>query len=312
MRKKTNVVIAVITLTFFMSSCNSAHEDLVESSSRESVTELQTELSTLNNSYAYNNKNTRSIWKFLRSLAVCCADVAGYIYGRNVETACKASEMADMYLPKTSIVNPNDYTNKYGFIEVDTSSKVRIDTTTETSIFKDDALLGLSPNEVGYVHNKLILDRNQKGESTNPFDSISKNNAITVKDMSIPYNFKEVEGLIPSEKLHITNDFSEQTLEEIIEPIKNNNNITVSEYIYELDKKTNDIDKKNQLKIMRQILEGLQYVDDNDTTYIAKARDIIRKSKIPNKFMEQLLDASSIAYASAKLWVTEPTTRRKY
>lgn len=78
--------------------------------------------------------------------------------------------------------------------------------------------------------------------------------------------------------------------------LKSNNNISVAGYINALVAKTDDNDIKDQLKIVGQVLEGLQYVGDNDTSYITKAREIIMKSKVSKQLQDKLLDAISIAY----------------
>ena len=119
-----------------------------------------------------------------------------------------------------------------------------------------------------------------------------------------PANYSEYEELMPEDKLYASQKFSMQTVNDILEPIQNDNDISVHDYVISLTRKTSDDNIQKQLKIIGQVLEGLQYVDDNDTTYITKAREIIENSKSSKEMKEKLLDAISIANASAKLWVT--------
>jgi len=85
-------------------------------------------------------------------------------------------------------------------------------------------------------------------------------------------------------------------------------NKSVSEYFNELKLKTTDQKKKEALEICEIVLDGLQYVDDNDTIYVKAATDIIKKSDITPELKVTLLDGVSVANASAKLWNTDEIT----
>lgn len=306
MRKTFVIVMATLVLVMSMASCSNTNEDLAVKADPESVTEIQTNLNLLNESYAHDAIETRSFWKFLRKLAVCCADVAGYILGGKADGATKLSELADKYLPKSSNSDPKNNGLDSIFTEGPTN-QAHLDSITGTGNFtvKVDALSNLQPNEVGYVHNFVILNRYAQGELNSSTNVHEEEQAQSINELLTPDDFKQFEGIIPSDKLYATNAFSLQTVKDILEPIKNNKNISVSEYINALMKKTDDIDKQNQLKITGQVLEGLQYVDDNDTTYITKVREIIKRCCPSKAMQEKLFDAISIANASAKLWVTE-------
>ena len=104
-----------------------------------------------------------------------------------------------------------------------------------------------------------------------------------------PANYSEYEALMPEDKLYASQKFSMQTVNDILEPIQNNNDISVYDYVISLTRKTSDDNIQKQLKITGQVLEGLQYVDDNDTTYITKAREIIENSKSSKEMKEKLL-----------------------
>lgn len=57
------------------------------------------------------------------------------------------------------------------------------------------------------------------------------------------------------------------------------------------------------------LLEGLQLVDDNDTTYFKEAGELIMKSDLPIERKNNLNSALSVGYASAKLWnAAEPAS----
>ena len=297
---KKNVFI-VLSLVFVMSSCNSTNEDLFMSTPApvpvEDVTDIQVGLNQLNNSYAKNVVETRSFWGFLRKLGVCLADAAGFIFGGGVDGASKVSELADKYLPGNS---DKSVSNEFGMISkdghIDDGGEQR-----KQAVFKDCPLSGLKTNEVGYIHNKSILNRFSEG---NMFTSTYILREQSIDGFLTPANYSEYEELMPEDKLYASQEFSMQTVNDILEPIQNDNDISVHDYVTLLTRKTSDDNIQKQLKITGQVLEGLQYVDDNDTTYITKAREIIENSKSSKEMKEKLLDAISIANASAKLWVT--------
>ena len=184
---KKNVII-VLSLVFVMSSCNSTNEDLFMSTPApvpvEDVTDIQVGLNQLNNSYAKNVVETRSFWGFVRKLAVCFADAAGFIFGGGVDGASKVSELADKYLPGN---NDKSVSNGAGMISedghIDAGGEQR-----KQAVFKDCPLLGLKTNEVGYIHNKSILNRFSEG---NMFTSTYILREQSIDGFLTPANYSE-------------------------------------------------------------------------------------------------------------------------
>ncbi len=82
-------------------------------------------------------------------------------------------------------------------------------------------------------------------------------------------------------------------------------NKTVEEYYEDLKNQTTDEKQKEALNICGMVLDGLQYVDDNDSSYAETATKIIKNSSIEPSMKATLLDGVSVANASAKLWNTD-------
>lgn len=82
-------------------------------------------------------------------------------------------------------------------------------------------------------------------------------------------------------------------------------NKSVEEYFNDLKMQTSDQKKKDALEICSIVLDGLQCVDDNDTTYVKAATDIIKNSNVSQELKTTLLNGVSVAHASAKLWNTD-------
>ena len=301
---KRNLIVFLVFSILAMTSCSNSNEDFVSQPTVEPVTEIQTNLNALNNTYSHNVVGTRSIWGFLRKLAVCCADAAGFIWGGKLAGATALSELADKYLPAVHSTKTSDsFVDPYGIVTESEPKQFRPDSLWN-GIVKQDALSDLDSNELGYAHNKVILDHFKQGKLPVQNPVYAQEEDQDVNQILSSGDFKQFEGSISSDKLYFSDQFTTQTLKDIIEPIKSNNNISVAGYINALVAKTDDNDIKDQLKIVGQVLEGLQYVGDNDTSYITKAREIIMKSKVSKQLQDKLLDAISIAYASSKLWVT--------
>ena len=61
---------------------------------------------------------------------------------------------------------------------------------------------------------------------------------------------------------------------------------------------------KEELDVCGIFLEGLQMVDDNDTTYVSSAIELIDNSQLTPSQKMRMKESLSIGYASAKLWNT--------
>ena len=81
-------------------------------------------------------------------------------------------------------------------------------------------------------------------------------------------------------------------------------NKSVSEYIDDLILQTTNQQKKYALDVCKTVLDGLQYIDDTDTTYVKSVTETISNSNLSKELKKSIMDGISIADASAKLWNT--------
>lgn len=79
----------------------------------------------------------------------------------------------------------------------------------------------------------------------------------------------------------------------------------VNELIEEYTSLTPNQTIKDALGACGIVLEGLQYVEDNDSTYIEKAIDLVEASTIRPELKTAILNGISVADGSVKLWDTD-------
>ena len=79
-------------------------------------------------------------------------------------------------------------------------------------------------------------------------------------------------------------------------------NSSISENINRLKTLADTQDKKDALEISGMVLDGLQYVEDADTTYIKRIDRTITDSNINPNLKRMVKDGVSVANASALLW----------
>ena len=79
-------------------------------------------------------------------------------------------------------------------------------------------------------------------------------------------------------------------------------NSSISENINRLKTLADTQDKKDALEISGMVLDGLQYVEDADTTYIKRIDRTITDSNINPNLKRMVKDGVSLANASALLW----------
>lgn len=82
-------------------------------------------------------------------------------------------------------------------------------------------------------------------------------------------------------------------------------NLTVTDYMNRLKTLTTNKTEQEAMDACAIVLEGLQYVDDTDTTYITQATDIVNASSLPSEQKDMILKGISVADGSAKLWNTD-------
>lgn len=270
-----NLVIFALSIIFLLGnmSCSSEIGEGVSTNIRQdsiALNNLNEQIQSINNSYI--QQDTRGLKKWLRWLIFGVADVGGYFLG-DLGGAVAASKLAwDMTKEETNTKISNDATIKENCLNL-------IDTTS-----------------VGYLHNKYSFE-------------LLENYGDTLDTMSTSGLAKIVSDLINRDhnyKINPTN------VENILKGTRQkfDPNTGIRENIENFKNLTNDELKKATLDICGSVLEGLQYIDDADTTYIPKVTKTIEDSDISPEVKQQLLDGISIANGSALLWNSNQLSER--
>lgn len=265
----------IVAILFSTSGCSNVSDDNVYQGEMktEALKKLKNDLLVLNSNYE-NNPELQTRFKFklwFRVLAIVVADVACTIYG-NLPTGITASKSA------------NDIMN-------DLEEKLN---KAPSSSLKSNALDGLEIGSAGYIHNKVLIDMYEKyGES---MDTLTTEQLLDLASNDV-YNLTG-EANLPLSKsdavLLVDNVVSKMDLTK-----------SISENIESLKTLTIDPELQSKLDICGTFIEGLQMVDDNDSTYFESANELIINSDLPTADKLELQDALSVGYASAKLWNTE-------
>lgn len=265
----------IVAILFSTSGCSNVSDDNVYQGEMktEALKKLKNDLLVLNSNYE-NNPELQTRFKFklwFRVLAIVVADVACTIYG-NLPTGITASKSA------------ND-------IMDDLEEKLN---KAPSSSLKSNALDGLEIGSAGYIHNKVLIDMYEKyGES---MDTLTTEQLLDLASNDV-YNLTG-EANLPLSKsdavLLVDNVVSKMDLTK-----------SISENIESLKTLTIDPELQSKLDICGTFIEGLQMVDDNDSTYFESANELIINSDLPTADKLELQDALSVGYASAKLWNTE-------
>lgn len=265
----------IVAILFSTSGCSNVSDDNVYQGEMktEALKKLKNDLLVLNSNYE-NNPELQTRFKFklwFRVLAIVVADVACTIYG-NLPTGITASKSA------------NDIMN-------DLEEKLN---KAPSSSLKSNALDGLEIGSAGYIHNKVLIDMYEKyGES---MDTLTTEQLLDLASNDV-YNLTG-EANLPLSKsdavLLVDNVVSKMDLTK-----------SISENIENLKTLTIDPELQSKLDICGTFIEGLQMVDDNDSTYFESANELIINSDLPTADKLELQDALSVGYASAKLWNTE-------
>lgn len=265
--------IALLVALAFTSCSNEANDlSTLSKDDMAAIENVKSELSVLNTNY---QKPQTRMAKWLRWLIFGAADAAGAIWGGGVGGACTASTLAWTVTKEEPKA-----------IESRAVQKV-------APILKVDNLDGIEEGSAGYIHNTVISSAFANNE-----DLCSKSN-------------NEVMNIILDEMEKQTGTiFTENQKKNIISYTNTiidsfDSNKTVEEYYEDLKNKATDAKQKEALNICGIVLDGLQYVDDNDCSYAEAAKNIIKKSSIEPNLKATLLDGVSVANASAKLWNTD-------
>jgi len=238
----------------------------------DAIETVKSDLVQLN--VSYQSKQTRAP-KWLRWLIFGAADVAGAIYG-GVGGACSASTLA------WTITKP----------EMSTKTDYKDNTIQNAPVLKENNLQGISPETAGYTHNAVI---NSAFTLNEDLDKLNNEDVLSIV-------FQALENETGTYLSNIEkNDIVEYT-NMIVNTFDTNKSI--EEYFEDLKSQTIDQQKKEALDVCKLILDGLQYVNDSDTTYVTAATDIILNSNLNIEQKKTLIDGVSVANASAKLWNT--------
>lgn len=290
MRKVTNSLF-VLFLALVMLATNSCSSNSYDDSSfpqttvltvdTTATTVLKKNLLALNDEYSVSQ--TRAP-KWLRWLTASIVDVVTFIIDGGVGGAAGASKVAfDM--------TKSEANSSLG-IE---ASKSQFSTNED---LKAGSLEGLDVSSVGYLHNKIIIELYKKHDGK---FTIFTENLLLDEVFDIE---KSVTGFTNTAE-RIT--LSRGTIDRILKlhyVCK-----TIPEYADSAKALTDDQSKKQAIEICGIITDGLQYVDDNDTTYINKVKELIDNSKLDEKTEKLVKEGISIAVASAKLWNTDRNLR---
>lgn len=275
MKTKLISMFLIVAILFSTSGCSNVSDDNVYQGEMktEALKKLKNDLLVLNSNYE-NNPELQTRFKFklwFRVLAIVVADVACTIYG-NLPTGITASKSA------------NDIMN-------DLEEKLN---KAPSSSLKSNALDGLEIGSAGYIHNKVLIDMYEKyGES---MDTLTTEQLLDLASNDV-YNLTG-EANLPLSK-------SDAVL--LVDNVVGKMDLTksISENIESLKTLTIDPELQSKLDICGTFIEGLQMVDDNDSTYFESANELIINSDLPTADKLELQDALSVGYASAKLWNTE-------
>lgn len=275
MKTKLISMFLIVAILFSTSGCSNISDDNVYQGEMktEALKKLKNDLLVLNSNYE-NNPELQTRFKFklwFRVLAIVVADVACTIYG-NLPTGITASKSA------------ND-------IMDDLEEKLN---KAPSSSLKSNALDGLEIGSAGYIHNKVLIDMYEKyGES---MDTLTTEQLLDLASNDV-YNLTG-EANLPLSK-------SDAVL--LVDNVVGKMDLTksISENIESLKTLTIDPELQSKLDICGTFIEGLQMVDDNDSTYFESANELIINSDLPTADKLELQDALSVGYASAKLWNTE-------
>lgn len=274
---KVSNVIAMLLISAILCSCNS--EQLCNEHSVQddaiAIENVKSDLMQLNDSYLPLSSNQKRMPKWLRWLIFGAADTAGAIFG-GVGGACSASTLA-WTVTKQEMSNTQN----------GTSSTAHIATP-----LKSNYLQGITPGSAGYIHNAVI---------SSAFNM--NNNICELRDEEI---FSVVFCALEKETGNTLSNTEKSRIIDCTNTIINSFDVnkSVSEYIDDLILQTTNQQKKYALDVCKTVLDGLQYIDDTDTTYVKSVTETISNSNLSKELKKSIMDGISIADASAKLWNT--------
>ncbi|MBQ8064807.1 MAG: hypothetical protein IJ200_04025 [Prevotella sp.] len=276
--KRNYVFLGFLLIMVSLLSCTNEtiNKEPLDNNKTIAIKEVKSELYVLNASYKGSFSSQKRMPKWLRWLIFAAADAAGGV-GGGVGGACAASTLA------WNVTKD----------ELKQDTGVQPDTTHHAQAIKSNSLEGLELGSAGYIHNSVISSvyyeyNDLSGMSTEEIINIVFNELESQTGVEMPAS-KKLE--LASYALSIIDSFDASK--------------TVEEFFNDLIEQTANPTQKETLEICGMILDGLQYVDDSDTSYVDTATTIIVNSNLDSELKATLVDVISVANASAKLWNTD-------
>lgn len=278
--KFTSLAIAIMVCVTNISCSNDEAAPVPTPAKNDGVEELNANLRALNATYSH--ANTR-VPKWLRWLIVGAADVGGYLLG-NVSAAASLSTVA--WTVTGDDKNKDDESLIVG------AEAIPLYANTTTAIKwgqQNTPVPGIGMN-FGEVHNNIIKN------------AIMADSTLLTKDPNTIVN-----QVLDAASAQTGNNYSEAERFIIIDLAEKmmdcyNSDMSITQYMNNLKALTADQNKKDALDACAIVLEGMQYVDDNDTGYVAKVTNIVKASTIKPELKTVILNGVSVADGSAKLW----------
>lgn len=276
MKTKLISMFLIVAILFSTSGCSNISDDNVYQGEMktEALKNLKNDLLVLNSNYE-NNPELQTRFKFkkwFRLLTTTLSDAVAVLLGAKDLGTSTSTAVNNLLTDLEKAINKDD----------------------KVSHIKKEALVNVEPGSAGYIHNKVIINLYEKYGTS--IDTLTTEQLVDLSS-------KEVCTLTDENNLPISK--SDAVL--LVNNIAGKMDLTksISENIENLKTLTIDPELQNKLEICGTFIEGLQMVDDNDTTYVKSAHDLIINSNLPTNDKIELQNALSVGYASAKLWNTE-------
>lgn len=265
--KKVVFYFVSLLLVFASVSCSSETESVVaekSESNQEAVSLLKEDIAAINNAYLpqQSSKGVRRMPKWLRWIISAAADAGGTLLSGDLSTGISAS---------TLIWN---VTKEEKSVATDKN-------------FKTENIGYIEPNSLGDMHNRITRELYEKYG-----DKVDTMSIQTIVERVAEVSHKSISS---TEK---------EKMIRMLTVVKDNfdTNSSISENINRLKTLADTQDKKDALEISGMVLDGLQYVEDADTTYIKRIDRTITDSNINPNLKRMVKDGVSVANASALLW----------
>lgn len=278
--KNLKIMAGMLAIAICFAGCINESEELQTLKKNDAVESVKCEIAALNANYKSKSNPQTRIPKWLRWLIFGASDVAGAVFG-GVAGACSASSLAWSVTKKELASNTNTLQ------------------TVPSLAIKPRYLTNIESGSIGYLHNTVIA-----------------NTLINNKDFYSKSN-EEVMNIIFTELKDQTGvDMSNSQKADVVDKTRRivdlfDVNQSIDEYYNKIIDLIGDSKQKEALEICKVVLDGLQYVDDNDTTYTNNVKKIVFNSSLDTEVRSLILDGVSVADASAKLWNTDDILKRE-